>query len=146
MKSHRKQNISLLVSRILIGLVVFSNLQCAIYFLIFPANFAPAYELAGIPGQAAIRGYAILFCMWNIPYIFAIIHPVTYRISLLESNLMQFTGLIGESWLITQIPLQYAILRNSIFRFIFFDGAGLVCLLIALFLTRGLVKPQGLNQ
>jgi hypothetical protein len=45
---------------------------------------------------------------------------------------MQGVGLIGESWLLSQIPMQFALLRNSIFRFISFDAAGLLFLLIAL--------------
>lgn len=146
MKPFRNPRTPVWIGRILIGLVIFSNLQCAVYFLVHPEYFAPAYELSGIPGEAAIRGFAILFCMWNIPYLFAVAHPIRHRTSLIESNLMQFTGLLGESWLVTQIPLQYAVLRNSIFRFIIFDGAGLLLLFLALVMTRGLTRPTVKNE
>jgi|WetSurMetagenome_2_1015567.scaffolds.fasta_scaffold377913_2 hypothetical protein len=138
MKPIQNKILRLLAGRILIGLVVFSNLQCALAFLIHPGSYALAYELSGIPGQAAVRGFAILFCMWNIPYFFALVHPIRYRISLLESVLMQATGLVGESWLVCQVPLQNTVLRGSIYKFIVFDGAGLLLLLIAALITRGI--------
>ena len=118
-------------TRLLIGLVLLSNLECAIVFLIHPEQFNQAYELSGLPGEAAIRGFAILFFMWNIPYIFALIQPAKNFLSLIEANLMQLTGLIGESWLLFQIPMKHTLLRGSITRFIIFDGIGLVLLIAA---------------
>jgi hypothetical protein len=129
-----------LITRLLIGIVLLSNLECASVFLIYPEQYNQAYELAGLPGEAAIRGFAILFIMWNIPYFFALAHPLKNHLSLIEANLMQFCGLIGESWLITQIPLEHQILRNSISRFILFDGIGLLFLFTALLLISPLKK------
>ena len=120
-----------LITRLLIGLVLLSNLECATVFLTHPQQYNQAYELTGLPGEAAIRGFAILFFMWNIPYVFALIQPANNFLSLIEANLMQLTGLIGESWLITQIPMQHSLLRSSITRFIIFDGIGLLILFIA---------------
>ena len=139
-------NLRYLITRILIGLVLFSNLECAAVFFIHPEQFNHAYELAGLPGEAAIRGFAILFFMWNVPYIFALIQPVKNHLSLIEANLMQFSGLIGESWLITQIPLNHAVLRNSISRFILFDGIGLLLLVIALLIIHPLQKKSSFQN
>ena len=131
-----------LITQFLVGLVLLSNLQCAVAFLFHPERFNQAYELSGLPGEAAIRGFAILFLMWNIPYIFALVQPTKNFLSLIEANLMQFTGLIGESWLITQIPLKHTLLRSSVTRFIIFDCIGLISLLAAL----GLVILQKNKQ
>ncbi len=140
MKLHLSPPYRIWIVRFLIGLVVFFNLESAIAFLIHPDVYTSSYELSGIPGDAAIRGFAILFCMWNVPYLFAFWHPIKYHISLWESVLMQATGLLGESWLVSQIPTEFGLLRNSIFRFIIFDGAGLLLLLIALSLMISLRK------
>lgn len=84
------------VARILIALVLFINVQSALAFFVYPARFAPAYELSGISGAAAIRGFAVLFLMWNVPYVVALVNPVKYRISLFEAIAMQTIGLVGE--------------------------------------------------
>jgi hypothetical protein len=119
------------------------NLQCAFAFLIAPQGFAPSFELTGVVGESMIRGMGVLFVMWNIPYIFAFIHPVRYKTSLLEAMLMQFTGFAGESLIWLSLPLQHEIVRSSIFRFMVFDGAGFIVLVIAwIILSRQVVKPS----
>ena len=127
------------LSRILIGLVFIINVQSALVFLANPARFSPAYELTGVPGQAAIRGLAILFLMWNIPYGVALINPIKYRVSLFEAITMQSVGLIGETLLLLSIPGEHTLLRESIIRFIIFDGGGLIALIFAAWVT----KPVG---
>jgi hypothetical protein len=110
-------------------IVVFMNLQCALNFLLTPSQFAPAFELSGIPGDVAIRGFAILFIMWNVPYVFALINPIKYKISYLEAIFMQAIGLIGEYLLTQSIPAIHTVLQDSIQRFIIFDGIGLILLI-----------------
>jgi hypothetical protein len=124
------------IGRALIGLVLFINVQSALVFWINPGWFAPAYELSGIPGQAAIRGFAVLFLMWNVPYVVALVNPVKFKISLYEAIVMQSIGLVGESFILWSLPIEHVILRGSIWRFIIFDGAGLVALLVALWITK----------
>ncbi len=119
------------IARVLIGLVLFINVQSALVFFANPAGFAPAYELSGVSGAAAIRGFAVLFLMWNVPYAVALINPVKYRVSLYEAIAMQGIGLVGESIIWWTLPAEHIILRTSILRFILFDGAGLVALLVA---------------
>ena len=78
-------NSRLWLSRILIGSILFINIQSALAFITKPAIYAPAYELLGIPGTSAIKGFGVLFLMWNIPYAVAFLHPIKNRISLYES-------------------------------------------------------------
>jgi hypothetical protein len=124
------------IARVLIGLVLFINLQCALIFFANPTGFTSAYELNSIPGAAAIRALGLLFLMWNVPYAVALTNPVKYRISLFEALVMQGIGLAGETLIWYSLPVEHAILRNSILRFMVFDGAGLVSLAIAAWLTR----------
>jgi len=142
MESFVSQNFRLWIARFLIGLVIFFNLESALFFMIWPEQYLAAYELTGIPGKTALRGFAILFCMWNIPYLFAFWHPQLNHTSLKESILMQGIGLIGESWLMSQIPEQVPVLRNSIFRFIVFDGTGFLLLMLAFWITLSLEKNK----
>ena len=135
------------LGRILIGAVVFANLQCALAFIINPSAYVQAYELTGIPGLNAIQGFGILFIMWNVPYMVALFNPHKHRLSLLEAISMQAIGLCGESYLFFKLPSDYAQLASSILRFILFDGIGLVALLIALLVTRAISSPtRGTNQ
>ncbi len=119
------------ISRLLIGLVTAWNLQAAFAFIFSPSGFVRAYELSGIPGEAAIRGFGVLFLMWNVPYLFALKDPVRYRLALTLSLLMQLTGLIGETYIYFTLPAGHDLLGSSILRFIVFDGVGLILLVIA---------------
>ncbi|MBN1667200.1 MAG: hypothetical protein JW862_08920 [Anaerolineales bacterium] len=136
------RKVRLWLGRLLIGAVLAMNLQAAIYFITRPELAAPAYELAGVPGEAAIQGFGVLFLMWNVPYAFAAWNPIRFRISLYQAVLMQTIGLLVESLIYLELPLQHATLRAAILRFILFDGAGLVALLLATAVTFPL-KKQG---
>ena len=125
------------LSRLLIGIVTAWNLQAAVIFIISPQSFVHAYELSGEVGEAAVRGVGVLFLMWNIPYLFAVFDPVRYQLAVTFALLMQFTGLIGESYILSTVGIEHAILRTSILRFIAFDGVGLILLFFAwMFLKR----------
>ncbi len=56
-------------------IVVGWNLECALVFLLSPAQYTAGFELSGVAGEAAVRGMAVLFVMWNIPYIVALWQP-----------------------------------------------------------------------
>ena len=124
------------VARVFIGLVLLINLQSALVFFANPNGIAPAYELSGVSGAVAIRGFAVLFIMWNVPYAVALFNPVRFRVSLFEAIAMQFIGLVGETLIWWTLPIEHLILRGSILRFIIFDGAGLVAILIAAWITK----------
>lgn len=127
-------------ARFLIAIVVAWNLECALVFLLHPAAFAPGFELVGVPGQAAVRGIAVLFIMWNVPYIVALAQPRRNKISLWEALAMQILGLMGETIIFFSLPTGHPVLYASLLRFIIFDAAGVALLLGALLLALG-TKP-----
>jgi hypothetical protein len=119
------------LARVLIGLVVFLNLQAALVFVWRPQDYAPAFELSGTPGEAAVRGIGVLFIMWNVPYLVALWDPVRNRLALYIALAMQAIGLLGESLIYLGLAPEYALLRSSIIRFIAFDAFGLLVLMAA---------------
>jgi hypothetical protein len=125
------QIILIWIARILIGLVIFFNLESAFVFLLNPQDYVSGFGLQGDTGNLAIRGIGLLFVMWNIPYLVAFAHPAIHRISLLEAIAMQAIGLIGETILCLSLSPELAAVQNSLTRFIGFDGAGLISLLFA---------------
>jgi hypothetical protein len=131
----KKIDLRLWAARLLIGVVVAWNLQCAAVFLLTPAAFAPGFELAGVPGEATIRGFAVLFVMWNIPYLVALWQPRRQRVSLWQALAMQAVGVLGESLILFSIPAGHALLHASIVRFVEFDAAGVLLLIGAIILT-----------
>jgi len=122
-------------SRLLIGAVLFFNLQCALAFLANPSAYMAGFGLSGAAGAGMLRGMGLLFVMWNVPYVFAFLNPLKYRVSLIEAQLMQAIGLIGETWILFSSDYQNPLITASVLRFIVFDGGGLALLLIALILT-----------
>lgn len=119
------------LARLLIGLVFFMNVQCAVLFLIWPESYVPGFEVAGIPGRAAVQGMGILFLMWNVPYAFALWHPLRFRVSLWQAIIMQAVGAGGETLLWLSLPAAFPALSQSIQRFMIFDSAGLLLLLLS---------------
>lgn len=132
----------LLFPRVLIFLVLAMNLQCALTYIFNPLPYVAPFELSGEPGRAAVIGIGILFVMWQVPYTFALAHPLRNRRSLLEAVLMQAIGLVGENLLLRSIPSEHLMLRASILRFIIFDAAGLLLLLAAAAYTFRLLKSD----
>ena len=132
----KKPALHLWAARVLIAVVTGWNLECALVFLLNPAIFASGFELAGVPGAAAIRGFAILFIMWNIPYLVALWHPQRHRLSLWEALAMQIVGVAGESLILAFLPSGHPLLHASLLRFILFDASGVILLLGAMLLAR----------
>lgn len=124
--------------KILIAIVVFLNLQAAVYFLLRPADYASGFELSGAAGNAMIQGMGLLFVMWNIPYLVALVNPVKHRLSLIEALCMQTIGVVGETTLRCLLPAGHTVLTASASRFILFDTADLLLLVLAWVLTRKL--------
>ena len=105
-----------------------------------PQGYAGGFELAGAPGDAMIQGMGLLFLMWNVPYIFALIQPLKRLISLIEALIMQGIGAVGETLLLLALKGEHPQLHASVQRFIIFDGAGVLLLLSALLLVLSLRK------
>jgi hypothetical protein len=111
--------------------VLVSNMSAAIPYLIRPVDYVASYELTGLPGQVAVRGLGILFLMWAVPFVPAILNPARHRIAFACVLAMQVIGLAGESLMLAALPAGHDMLRATGLRFIASDGAGLVALLIA---------------
>lgn len=137
-----KEFTRLLFPRVLIFLVLAMNLQCALAYIFDPLPYVAPFELSGEPGRAAVVGIGILFVMWQVPYVFALVHPLRHQRSLFEAVIMQAIGLLGESLLLRSIPLTHTALRASILRFIIFDAGGLLLLIVAAALTFRLLKAN----
>lgn len=111
--------------------VLIANMTAAIPFVLRPADYAAGFELSGVAGEAAVRGFGLLFLMWAVPFIPAIIHPIRHRIAFVCVLAMQVIGVVGESLMLLGLPAGHDALRTTGLRFTMFDGAGLVLLLIA---------------
>ncbi|MBN2501354.1 MAG: hypothetical protein JXB38_11295 [Anaerolineales bacterium] len=129
------------LARLLIAAVFFINVEVGLEFIIRPEIFAPGFEVSGVVGAAIVRAIGLLFLMWNVPYAFAAFHPMKQRVSLYEALIMQTIGLVGESYILWNLPSGHPAAAATITRFIAFDGSGLVVLLIAFALTYKL-KPE----
>jgi hypothetical protein len=136
MAAMKKLDLRVWAARLLIAVVVAWNLECALAFLLNPGLYVPGFELTGIPGETAVRGFAVLFIMWNIPYLVALWNPQRNRVSLWEALFMQVIGVIGESLILFSIPVEHSILHTSVVRFITFDATGVPCLIGAVLLAR----------
>ena len=131
MRNITKPPVYVLLARLAIALVFVWNIQCSIAFLLWPDRFTTGLELSAASGEVVVRGMGLLFLMWNIPYAVALFHPLRYRISLYEATIMQAIGLLGETFILINLPPAHSILHASLMRFITFDSAGLVLLLLA---------------
>lgn len=123
------------IIRLCICAVTAWNLQAAFSLLIDPSRQSRYFMVEGQIGIITVISFGILFVMWNIPYIFAIIHPIKWNILLKVILLMQLIGVIGEIW-IFPLARDLASIRIMIQRFIMFDTAGLVLLGFALYTSR----------
>jgi len=131
----------LLFARLCIGAVFLVNIQAGFDFFLHPQNYTSAYELAGIPGEVSVAGVGLLFLMWNVPYAFALWNPLKFRISLIQANLMQLIGVVGETFILFRVSaVDHLVLVSSIQRFIIFDIVGLLLLIIAWILTKLAIK------
>ena len=141
----RPATVRLWLGRLLIGTVLLWNVQCAIAFLVSPATYTPGFDLRGPAGEAMVRGMGVLFLMWNVPYAVALWHPVRRRVSLYEAVAMQTIGLLGESLILCSLRGAHPVAAGSVVRFMAFDGAGLVLLVLAVWVTRGR-SPSGEHE
>ena len=79
-------------------LLVFAiNVQCAASFVLWPDVYAPSFEVAGVPGAAAVQGLGIAFLMWNATYPAVIASPLRFRAVAVIVLVQQAIGLAGES-------------------------------------------------
>ena len=130
------------LTRLLIALVLISNLYAALGFFFSPQAFTAAYELVGAPGEAAVAGFGLLFAMWQVPYLVALINPLKHKLSLMEALTMQGLGVIGEAFILLRISPIHTVLRSGISRFIIFDLAGLALLAVSLLIVNRIITEN----
>ena len=118
-------------ARVAFAAVFVVNVHCALSFALYPGDFASAYELNGVAGDAAVRGIGIAFLMWNATYPAFIVAPKRFTVLGWVILAQQAIGLVGESLLLFGLPSGHDVLAASVVRFIAFDGAGLVLMGIA---------------
>jgi hypothetical protein len=131
MRNGYAQNIRIWAARFFVLLVTAWNIQCALVFLISPASYAAGFNLEGALGAAMVRSIGLLFLMWNIPYIAALIHPDRWRVTLWVALIQQTIGVMGEIWIRNQTS-HLIELQASLLKFILFDAPGILCLGLAL--------------
>ncbi len=130
-----KSKLRLWIARGFIAIVVFFNLDAAFSFMLHPGLYAPGFELTGVPGNAMIQGLGLLFLMWNVPYMIALLNPKRHFTSLIEAVVMQAIGVAGETMILLLMESGHPYIEASTLRFIVFDGGGLIFLLIAFWIT-----------
>lgn len=123
------------VARALVTAVFAINVQCALQFVAAPAAYAPAYQVEGPGALAFVQTVGILFLMWNATYLPVIAQPARHRACFAVIVAQQALGLASETALRAGMGPDLAGLSASIARFIAFDAAGLVLLVVAFFIS-----------
>ncbi len=118
-------------ARALIAPVLLWNLSAALPFVADPASYAPAFELQGVPGLILVRSLGLLFLMWNVPYVPALLDPLRHRVCVSVILAQQALGWAGEVAMAFTLPAGHTALFETGLRFILFDSAGLVLLALA---------------
>lgn len=119
------------LARAAFAIVFAINVQCAVQFVLQPDAYTTSFEVAGVPGAAAVQGLGIAFLMWNATYPAVIANPLRFRTVAVIVLVQQAIGLVGESWLRLGLPAGHAALSASIERFVLFDAAGLALMAAA---------------
>jgi hypothetical protein len=130
------------IAQLLISIVLLFNITCAFQFLISPQFYNSGFGLFKESPTAIIRGYGILFLMWNIPYLFALANPIRFQVSLIEAIIMQSIGILGEGWIRVSLPQTAELSTNMITRFLYFDVFGLIALTSAWFIVKRIKESR----
>ncbi len=131
----RQHRWSLWLARLVVGAVFFFNVTCALAFVAWPERYAPGFEVSGVPGRVLVRGIGILFLMWNATYPPVLARPDRHRALFAVILVQQAIGVAGETWMWATLEPGHAALSATGLRFIGFDGAGLVGMGLAFWLT-----------
>jgi len=129
-------------ARAAVGLVFAGNVACALAFILQPGSYAAAFELAGVPGETVVRGFGILFLMWNATYPPVMVEPAGQKTLFAVILVQQAIGVIGEIWLGLTLPAGHLALQEAGLGFLLFDGFGLLLMGIAFVLLRVANAPR----
>lgn len=119
------------LTRIVVGIVFLANINASFAFILKPSLYAPDFEVEGVAGRAIVQGIGILFLMWNVTYPLVIFQPIRYMTLFGIILVQQAIGVVGETWLWLSIPPGHTALRATGWRFIVFDGGGLLLMGLA---------------
>ncbi|MBN1318039.1 MAG: hypothetical protein JXA42_21330 [Anaerolineales bacterium] len=136
----------LLLSRLAVVSVLVWHLSAAIPFTLHPETFITSFgvEGCGVGGTVMVRGLGVAFLMWQIPYLPVIWHPARQKTCFGCVLGMQVVGLLGELLMLIDLPSGNPALLATGWRFVFFDGTGL--LLLGFAYTGLLLKRQKLDD
>lgn len=119
------------VVRIAFAIVFALNVQCALQFILVPEAYEASYGLSGPEGAVAVQGIGIAFLMWNATYPAYIASPRRFFVLGPVIIAQQVIGAVGETLVLLSLNGTQPLLTASIGRFMAFDYAGLVLLVIA---------------
>jgi hypothetical protein len=125
-----QRRLTLWLARLALSAVFFFNVTCALAFLFRPSAYMHGFEVGGVAGETLVRGIGILFLMWNTTYPLAIRHPWRYRWAFAVILVQQAIGLAGETWMLLALPPGHDALTATGWRFVAFDGGGLVAMAV----------------
>ena len=137
------------VVRVCFTVVFVWNVLCAFQFLVAPASFVGAYQLSGVAGEAAVRGMGVVFLMWNATYPAFLVNPVRFKVLGWVIAAQQLIGCVGEAFILVMLPApDFELLAASIQRFLIFDAAGLVLMVLsgAFFIHSSRRCPARMNR
>ncbi|HUV90814.1 MAG TPA: hypothetical protein VMY80_14250 [Anaerolineae bacterium] len=130
------------LARLVVGVVFFFNVTCALSFVAWPDRYAPSFEVSGVPGRVLVRGIGLLFLMWNATYPPVLARPDRHRTLFAVLLVQQAIGLAGETWMWLTLPAGHAALWTTGLRFIAFDGAGLAGMGMVFWLLYALKRTE----
>lgn len=133
MDTRKAKNYSLAIwfARVALGCVFIANISCAVSFILHPQNYTGSFEINGVSGEIIIQSFGILFLMWNATYPPVLLRPNAQRTLFSIILAQQVIGLVGETWLMLELPAGHPALYATGLRFIVFDGFGLVIMAMA---------------
>lgn len=121
-----KHPLALWLARGAVGFVFTVNIYCALEFILQPQNYMGGFELSGVSGKIIVQSLGILFLMWNATYPPVISRPAAHLTLFVVILIQQLIGLVGETWLLLNLPAGHPALYATGLRFTIFDGFGLL--------------------
>ncbi|MBN2147383.1 MAG: hypothetical protein JW726_08340 [Anaerolineales bacterium] len=126
MNKHQNLLLANWIARIAVGAVFAMNVSCALAFILQPEAYAAGFELSGIPGKMLVRGFGILFLMWNATYPPVLLRPSAQPTLFATILAQQAIGILGETWILLKLPPGHPALYATGLRFTLFDSLGLL--------------------
>ncbi|MDO4400605.1 MAG: hypothetical protein Q4D27_06620 [Coriobacteriia bacterium] len=138
------------IARLAVLIVFALNVTCAIQFILYPVESAAAYGLPRTQEAGAMAaGLGVAFLMWNVTYPAVIVSPSRFRALYVVVLFQQLVGLVGESFILWRLygtGLGSGLMAAGITRFIIFDAAGLVLMLVAFIVLAAAMRRQRQTQ